>query len=59
LLEIKKENTVKLKEIFNNLPLAKIGRTAKEKTVKIRHGTQSLIDLPIDIVRTKWRRKVL
>jgi phosphoribosylformylglycinamidine synthase len=59
LVEIKKENSSKLKKIFNNLPLAKIGMTTREKRVKMRHGKKPLIDLPLDIIRVKWKRKIV
>ncbi len=59
LIEINRESSSQLKEIFSNLPFVKIGRTSREKRLKIRHGNKSLVDLPLDIIRTKWRRKVV
>lgn len=59
LVEISRENTIKLNEIFKNLPVIHIGKTIKEKKLKIFSGKKNLIDLPLSVLKTKWKRKVV
>ncbi len=59
LLEIKKENSDNLKQIFNNAPLARIGNTTQKKRLRIFNGSKRLIDLPLSVLCAKWKRKIV
>jgi phosphoribosylformylglycinamidine synthase II len=59
LIEISKENAIKLKKIFKNIRITKIGSTIKEKKLKVFAGKKNLIDLPLSIIKTKWKRKIV
>jgi len=59
LLEIKKVHTDKIKDIFQGLPIVKIGETTKAKYLRIFFGKKKLIDLPLSVIKAKWQRKVV
>lgn len=59
LLEIEKVHTDKIKDIFQGLPIVKIGETTKAKYLRIFFGKKKLIDLPLSVIKAKWQRKVV
>lgn len=59
LLEIEKTHAAEIKDIFQGLPLAKIGETTEVKQLRIFFGKKKLIDLPLPIIQAKWQRKIV
>jgi phosphoribosylformylglycinamidine synthase len=59
LVEIRKENTDRFTELFQNLPIARIGHTVKDKHLGISVGNRKVVDLPLMILKKKWQRKVV
>jgi len=59
LVEVREENAGLFTELFQNLPNAVIGRTLKDKYLRIFSGEHKLVDLPLSLLRKKWQRKVL
>ncbi|UCG92209.1 MAG: phosphoribosylformylglycinamidine synthase subunit PurL [candidate division WOR-3 bacterium] len=59
LVEVHKKHANSICEIFHELPITKIGNTIKEKFLRVYAGKKKLIDLPLSVIKTKWRRKVL
>ena len=59
LLEVSEDNREKLERIFAGLPVARIGRTIKEKHLRVRNKNRMLIDLPLCVIKAKWLRKVV
>jgi phosphoribosylformylglycinamidine synthase II len=46
-------------ELFKSIPCAQIGRTRDEQQITVRAGDRVVVDLPIDVVKHKWQRKVV
>ena len=59
LIEVDKKYSKEIEKIFAGLPLAKIGKTIKEKKLRVFINEKKLIDLPLSIIKTKWQRKVV
>jgi len=59
LIEVNKKHSGGVHGIFKGLPIAKIGKTIKEKSLKVYSGDRKLIDLPLSLIKTKWLRKVI
>jgi phosphoribosylformylglycinamidine (FGAM) synthase-like enzyme len=59
LIEVEKEHSNEIAEIFNGLPCAKIGETMDAKQLQIFFKEKKLVDLPLAIIASKWRRKII
>jgi phosphoribosylformylglycinamidine synthase len=59
LLEVEKIHTDKINDIFQSLPLVKIGETTKAKQLNIFFDKKNLIDLPLSVIRAKWQRMIV
>ena len=59
LIEVAKKNSEAIEEIFEGLPIAKIGKTMKDKRLKVFSGDKKIIDLPLELIKAKWLRKVV
>lgn len=59
LLEVEKKHADQIDKIFKGLPYAKIGETTKDHNLKIFYDKKKLIDLPLSLIRDKWRRKII
>jgi phosphoribosylformylglycinamidine synthase II len=59
LVEIEKKHEKRLKEIFDDIPCVRIGHAINQKKLEISIGAKRLIDLPLSVIRTRWRRKVV
>ncbi len=59
LVEVMPEKRAKFEYIMKNLPLSLIGKTSREKKLKVYYSERLIIDLAISKLRTKWKRKIL
>jgi phosphoribosylformylglycinamidine synthase len=59
LVEIQKEYADRFREVFQDLPIARIGHTVKDKHLRIFVGKRKIVDLPLVVLRKKWQRKVV
>jgi len=59
LVEVTKNDAKKIEEIFEGLPIARIGKTKKEKSLTIFYGRKKLVKLPLKQIKEKWLRKVV
>ncbi|MGB3341792.1 MAG: phosphoribosylformylglycinamidine synthase subunit PurL [bacterium] len=59
LLEVEKKHINKIEEIFRGLPFARLGETIEAKQLQIFFKDKKLIDLPLSIIQSKWRRKIV
>jgi phosphoribosylformylglycinamidine synthase len=59
LVEVQKESTSRLRDLFRDVSIARIGRTVKDKHLRIYSGERKVVDLPLVILRKKWQRKVV
>jgi phosphoribosylformylglycinamidine synthase II len=46
-------------ELFKGIPCARIGMTRQEQKITVRSGTRVIVDLPLDVVKHKWQRKII
>lgn len=54
LIEVKDEKTAK--SLFSKIPYKIIGKTQKEKTIKIKSGNKQLINLSVDKLKQVWQQ---
>lgn len=59
LVEVCEENVEDFAHLFDDLPLARIGRTMRDKRLAVYSGDKKLVDLPLLLLRKKWLRKVV
>uniref|UniRef100_A0A7V0Z589 Phosphoribosylformylglycinamidine synthase subunit PurL n=1 Tax=candidate division WOR-3 bacterium TaxID=2052148 RepID=A0A7V0Z589_UNCW3 len=59
LIEVIPEQAEEFEKFMKNLPFSVIGKTIKEKKVKIYDSKRLIIDLPISKLRAKWKRKII
>jgi phosphoribosylformylglycinamidine synthase II len=59
LVEVESSNAAAFLDLFENLPVARIGHTIDDEYLRISTGDRKLVDLPLNVVRKKWLRKVV
>ncbi|MCX7994936.1 MAG: phosphoribosylformylglycinamidine synthase subunit PurL [candidate division WOR-3 bacterium] len=59
LVEVLPENAQKFEKFMKNIPYSAIGKTTKEKRLKIYNSKRLIIDQPIARLRARWKRKIL
>jgi len=59
LVEVREENVATFTQLFKGLPTAVIGRTVKDKCLRVFSDGRMLVDLPLSLLRKKWQRKVV
>ena len=59
LVEVREDSVNDFARLFNDLPVARIGRTIKDKRLVVLSGDKKLADLPLLLLRKKWLRKVV
>jgi len=59
LVEVESANAAAFLQLFDDLPVARIGKTIEHECLRIHSAEHKLVDLPLDVVRKKWLRKVV
>ncbi len=59
LVEVSPAKANKFEKFMKNLPFSIIGKTIKEKTLKIYNSNKLIIHLPISRLRARWKRKII
>jgi phosphoribosylformylglycinamidine synthase II len=59
LVEVRQENKNEFARSFSGLIYAEIGKTLRDKRLRIFAGDRKLVDLPLLVLRKKWLRKVV
>ncbi|MDH4210684.1 MAG: phosphoribosylformylglycinamidine synthase subunit PurL [candidate division WOR-3 bacterium] len=59
LVEVRQENKDEFTRLFSGTPVARIGKTVRDKRLRIFADDRKLVDLPLLVLRKKWLRKVV
>lgn len=59
LVEVRQENKEEFARLFTGLSFAEIGKTVRDKHLRVFTGDRKLVDLPLHVLRKKWLRKVV
>ncbi|MBN2620276.1 phosphoribosylformylglycinamidine synthase subunit PurL, partial [candidate division WOR-3 bacterium] len=58
-VEIAPDRAKEFEDLYHGLPYAMIGRTIPGRTFVIKAGTKQLVSLSLDIIRARWKRKIV
>jgi phosphoribosylformylglycinamidine synthase len=59
LVEVLLEREKEFERIFESLPCVMIGSTTNDGKVTIKAGARQLVSLSLDVIRARWKRKIV
>jgi phosphoribosylformylglycinamidine synthase II len=58
-VEVAPDRSKEFEDLFQGLPCAMIGRTISGRAFVIKAGTKQLVSLSLDMIRARWKRKIV